>query len=141
VGCGNGAPGDFGVECGGVVCITGGPMQRPLNILLIEDHDDSAVVMSRMLGKDGHFVTRAGTVAEARVLREVGKFELVITDRRLPDGDAWVMLAETEAGVPVVTVGGDGADAAGRPAGFKGHVQKPVGLVALRDAIARAMGG
>ena len=114
-------------------------MQRPLNILLIEDHDDSALVMTRMLGKDGHQVTRAGTVAEARVLREVGKFDMVITDRRLPDGDAWGLLAEIAGGIPVVTVGGDAADVAGRPASFKGHVRKPVGLAEIRSAIAQAM--
>jgi len=56
-----------------------------MHILLLEDSDGPADVVTSVLISRGHRITRATTLAEAASL--VDMFDLAIVDRMLPDGD------------------------------------------------------
>lgn len=112
------------------------------HILLVEDHDDSLRAMSRLLEHADHEVTCASTVAQARSLCARRKFDLLVCDIGLPDGDGWELGAlARECGIPGVAVTGYGyaADVArSREAGFAEHLTKPVSAGQLLDAVEQA---
>ncbi len=60
-----------------------------MRILVVEDHADTVDVVQRMLKKDGYNVTAALTLADATTACREGKFDLLICDIGLPDGDGW----------------------------------------------------
>jgi hypothetical protein len=57
-----------------------------MRILLVEDHNDSATVMARVLSHLGHQVDIAGTVTAAVDLFQNEQYDLVLSDLGLPDG-------------------------------------------------------
>ena len=121
-------------------------------ILLVEDHVDTARVMSRLLTRAGHAVAVAHTVADAVRSAEDGTFDLLISDLGLPDGSgtdvARGFRRRHGTGTPAHPVGaialtGYGTEAdvhRTRSAGFDEHLTKPVAFDQLTVAIARAMG-
>ncbi len=119
----------------------------PLNILLVEDHADTAGAMAELLQLDGHRVTVAASVAAARraaaaaaaARSDGGGLDLVISDLGLPDGSGHQLMEELAAqGIAGIALSGFGAPEdrdASRRAGFRLHLTKPIDLRALRDAI------
>ena len=67
---------------------------KPVHILLVEDHPDTARVMGKLLRTLGYTVTLAGTVAAALAaateLQQTGGLDLIISDLGLPDGRATI---------------------------------------------------
>jgi len=64
-------------------------------ILLIEDEDAHAAIVERAFERAGGFqLTLASTIAEGAKAMESAPFDLVISDWRLPDGDAFDLLTE-----------------------------------------------
>jgi CheY-like chemotaxis protein len=120
-------------------------MQRPLNILLVEPNDDMARVLARTLNTERHAVARAGNLAEARTLCEVARFDLIITDLHLPDGDADELIADGTPcrRTPAIVLSVHDADddrARTAAAGFHTHLRKPVTIKDLWSAIKQATG-
>lgn len=113
-----------------------------VQILLVEDHKDTARVLIRILQNAGFEVSHAGTLAKARELSAGRRFDLVISDVGLPDGsglDLMRHLRETQ-GISGIALSGFGTDddvAASTAAGFAEHVTKPVDWERLRNAIER----
>ncbi|HEV3409870.1 MAG TPA: PAS domain S-box protein, partial [Chthoniobacterales bacterium] len=62
---------------------------RALRILIVEDHENTAAVMSKLLSRDGHQVTTAATVREAIQLLKTQQFDLLLSDLGLPDGNGF----------------------------------------------------
>ena len=62
------------------------PSMKHIQLLFVEDHEDTARVLGRILRNAGFEVSHAGTVAEARTLAAGRRFDLVISDLGLPDG-------------------------------------------------------
>ncbi|MEY2490927.1 MAG: hypothetical protein QOC70_2869 [Verrucomicrobiota bacterium] len=115
-------------------------------ILVVDDHEDSARVLQRILRNAGYRVSSCGSVAEARALAAERKFDLVISDIGLPDGnglDLMRSLRETH-GLSGIALSGFGTEedlAASKAAGFITHLTKPVDLERLRSAINLALNG
>lgn len=66
-----------------------------MNILLIEDDDLVANMLTRLLSKRGHTVTRVTGIEGAKIyIGHCVPFDLVITDRDVPDGDAWIFVRQ-----------------------------------------------
>ncbi|HEY3662990.1 MAG TPA: ATP-binding protein [Chthoniobacterales bacterium] len=112
-----------------------------LEILLVEDHEDTARVLRRILGKSGHEVSLANNVAEARALAAGKNFDLVISDVGLPDGSGLELMRHLSStyGLQGIALSGFGTDedlAASRDAGFAEHLTKPVDWQRLKSAIA-----
>ncbi len=115
-----------------------------MRILLVEDHPDTVEVFQRTLEKDDHAVSTATTVQDAVRTCGEGKFDLLLCDIGLPDGEGWD-LAEVarKFGTKAIALTGYGMPSdveKARTAGFAAHILKPVMLVDLRATIAAVMG-
>lgn len=111
-----------------------------LKILMVDDHDDTRFVMSRMLAGRGHLVTEADSVSEALRKFRAADFDLVISDLGLPDGSGHELMAEILKIKPVkgIALSGYGMEedlARSQAAGFLKHFTKPVDFVTLDEAI------
>ncbi|WP_138900128.1 response regulator transcription factor [Streptomyces albidochromogenes] len=125
------------------------PRDRPVRVLLVEDHDMVAEAISLALERSPglEIVGRSATVASG--LADAGRHrpDVVVMDRRLPDGDGVSAIADLEALVPRVRVlvlaGEATASVAARvaEAGGAGLILKADGLRELEDAVRRVAAG
>jgi DNA-binding response OmpR family regulator len=68
-----------------------------LNILLVEDHADTAAAIKHYLEYCGHKVATAATCQEALSHPELPCMEALVCDIGLPDGSGWELLPELHA--------------------------------------------
>jgi len=122
------------------------PRTSPMRILVIDDEEDVRHVIAEYLGADGHEVDTAdGPASGLRKINAV-PYNLIITDRAMPEmsGDQLALEAKRAAPrVPILmlTGFGDFMNAADeRPEGVDVVVSKPITIDALRAAIALATG-
>lgn len=113
-------------------------------ILLVEDHEDTAVLLAELLKMHGYTIKIAGTVASALRLAESGAFDLVVSDLGLPDGTGLDLMRQLSVrhGLPGVALSGYGFDTdvrAARAAGFREHITKPVSPAVLLRVLARML--
>ena len=75
---------------GGLIKLRRGPRARTdadycvMNILLVEDQDDSRKTLSRLIGMRGHKVTQVATAEEAERALATESFPFLILDWMLP---------------------------------------------------------
>lgn len=118
------------------------PQPRHIQILFVEDHEDTARVLGRILRNAGFDVSQAGTVTDAVALAAGRHFDLLVSDLGLPDGsglDLMKQLREAQ-GITGIALSGFGTDddiAASMAAGFAAHLTKPVDWDRLRAEIDR----
>ena len=118
-----------------------GTEDAPLNILLVEDHEDSLRAMSRLLRRLHHRVETATTILEALSVAERFNFDLLVSDVGLPDGSGLDLMRQLrqqhgEAVGIALTGYGTAADVAlTAEAGFKLHLTKPIRFDQLSDAL------
>jgi CheY-like chemotaxis protein len=126
-----------------------------LAILLVEDHEDSARMLARLLQKRGYVVTTALSFANAlAAAARMGAIDVLLCDITLPDGDGCALLRvlqERMDGAPRHAIALTGHDDAHwveecRRAGYHSYLVKPVAfdqlLAALPPANANpALGG
>jgi signal transduction histidine kinase len=113
---------------------------RPLDVLLIEDHEDTADVMARLLETYGHAVTTVGLLADALDAVQQQRFDLVISDLGLPDGSGldFVRAFREQSAAPAVALTGYGMDDDVKrclDAGFSVHLTKPVSIQQLEQVL------
>ncbi len=114
-------------------------LTRSLAILVVDDEPDVREFISAMLTEDGHRVQLAKDGIEGlRVFRE-GTFDLVLTDKAMPNMSGDQMAAaikELTPGTPVILLTGFGQflDKADLP-GINILLSKPIGISKLRDAL------
>jgi PAS domain S-box-containing protein len=122
---------------------------RPLSILLVEDHADTAEALADLLRDRGYDVTVAGSLAAARQAVAVRDgqpgIDLVLSDLGLPDGSGHELMAELSGryGLRGIALSGYGMEEdlrKSREAGFALHLTKPVSPRALEDAIRKVAG-
>ncbi len=114
-------------------------------ILVVDDEPDIRELLELTLVKMGLGVTAAGSVAEAKACLRDQRFDLCLTDMRLPDGEG-LELVQHIAGlgvdlpVAVITAHGNTENAvAALKAGAFDYVSKPVGLEQLRAIVRSAL--
>lgn len=117
----------------------------PLNLLLVEDHADTAEILAKRLRRLGHRVTHAGTVAAAVQAAEEAEealrpFDLMLSDLGLPDGTGFDLMKRLSEHhhFPGIALSGFGMDAdvqRSAAAGFARHLIKPVDFEILQQAI------
>lgn len=113
---------------------------RPMRILLVEDHGDTADALAEVLRLEGHDVVVAATVAEALTL-DVDAFDVIVSDLGLPDASGCDLLRalRQRSAVPAIALSGYGTSDDLRrsaEAGFQEHLVKPVDTERLVQAIA-----
>jgi PAS domain S-box-containing protein len=116
------------------------PRVKHVQILFVEDHEDTARVLGRILRNAGFDVSHAGSVAEARALAASRRFDLLISDLGLPDGSGLELMkalrdAQNMSGIALSGFGTDDDVAASMAAGFSAHLTKPVDWDRLRAEI------
>lgn len=120
------------------------PGRATADILLVEDHEDTARVLCRVLEQAGYTVAHAGSVRAARALATERHFDLLISDVGLPDGTGLELMRSLreERDLVGIALSGFGTDddlAASSAAGFAEHLIKPVDWPQLRTAIERLL--
>jgi DNA-binding NarL/FixJ family response regulator len=119
----------------------------PTRVVLVEDHDMVAEAMALAMQRadDIEIVARARSIATA--LTEVRKYapDVVLLDRRLPDGDAIDAIGPlSEQGARVLMLTGEATSTVAArvaEAGGCGLVLKSAGLDELEDAVRRVADG
>lgn len=121
-----------------------GEGNRKLRLLLVEDHGDTAVILTRLLKKMGHDVVAAETLDGARhaaaAEMAAGGIDFVISDLGLPDGSGLDLMRELSSkyGLRGVALSGFGRDfdvEQSHAAGFSRHLTKPINVLLLRKTI------
>jgi DNA-binding response OmpR family regulator len=112
---------------------------RSLRILLVEDHDDTRRSMARLLSRR-HRVRDTGSVAEALRCAAEERFDLVISDVGLPDGNGLDLMRHLRAGYGLrgICLSGFGMEedvSRSIDAGFLHHLTKPIDLRRLEAVI------
>ncbi len=112
--------------------------RRTLRLLIVEDHETTRTVLARLLARDGHTVTSAGTVHEALQAFGAARFDLVVSDLGLPDGSGIDLMPELQRQRPVpgIALSGYGMEEdlrQSKAAGFFAHLVKPVNIEQLRQ--------
>jgi len=118
---------------------------RGLRLLLVEDHPDTARMLTRLLELDGINVCWAATKEEALKQSATAEFDVIVSDLGLPDGSAMDLLRQMANTRPpaAIAMSGYGMEEdvrQSREAGFMEHLVKPVDVLQLRQAIRRAVG-
>jgi two-component system CheB/CheR fusion protein len=113
-----------------------------LRLLLVEDHVDTARILSRQLAKSGVTVIQATDVDSAIRLAGSEPFDVLVSDLGLPDGTGYDIMRHVREshGVPGIAMSGYGMEEdmrRSREAGFAEHLVKPIDLRELISAIRR----
>jgi PAS domain S-box-containing protein len=66
------------------------------SVLVVEDNQDIVIGLQDLLHHDGYSVTVAGTVSDAITLVRAHRFNAILLDLGLPDGDGLDVLRETQ---------------------------------------------
>lgn len=104
---------------------------KSLRLLLVEDHEQTARIVMRLLKSAGHEVQVADSVTKACRLADSQEFDLVISDIGLPDGTGLEIMRHlsTRCSTPGIAVSGYGQPEdilRSLQAGFASHLVKPV---------------
>jgi PAS domain S-box-containing protein len=118
--------------------------KRPMTILIVEDHRDSAEMLAVLLSGEGHHVKIAANVRAALQVAHEG-IDLIISDIALPDGTGLDLLRTLKAERPISGIalsgyGGAEIEKKSRQAGFSEHLVKPVNferLIAVVNRVAQ----
>lgn len=119
-------------------------VRQGLRLLIVEDHHDTAELMSSLLELRGHEVVIANCVADALRLAGELPFDLVLSDVGLPDATGYDLMREllARSAIRGIALSGWGRSEdieRSLAAGFSEHLIKPVRLDALEQAIARVI--
>ena len=109
-------------------------------VLLVEDHEDTRRVMSRVLTTFGCTVTATASVKEAFEAADRMQFDLLLSDLGLPDGSGHDVMKHmaSKFGMAGIALSGFGQEEdlrRSREAGFSTHLTKPVSMQSLLAAI------
>ena|SRR5579872_1262882 len=76
---------------------------KPTHILIVEDHQDSAQMLSKLLSRAclEDSITVCGSCREAIETAKKRRFDLLLCDIGLPDGDGCEVLREVRAMYPI----------------------------------------
>ena len=108
------------------------PAPKPLKVFLVEDNEDTRLVLALLLQSTGCEVSSAGSMNGA--IEDVALFDcdLLLSDLGLPDGNGWdlLQLLQRKGRMPYAIAmsgfGGMADIAASKNAGFRHHLVKPV---------------
>ncbi len=118
----------------------------PYRILIVEDHEDSAMMLNRLLKRAGYEVDTAGRVTQALQLvqekEQAGRpFNLVLSDLGLPDGTGYELMQQLRdhhqlRGIALSGYGQTEDVRRALEAGFGFHLTKPIDFDKLKKTIA-----
>lgn len=138
----------FGAAFSGPVSRAPAPVKRiparNIRILLVEDHEPTRSSLTQLLSRRNYKVTPCGSLAEARSIIGKIKFNLLISDIGLPDGNGYDLMEELRKhsqlkGIALTGYGMEHDVNRSYAAGFAAHLTKPVRMESLDDALSVAL--
>jgi CheY-like chemotaxis protein len=99
-----------------------------LRILLVENHEDTLTYLTRYLQQVGHEVCAVNDMASALDAVSSSRFDVMISDIGLPDGDGWQLISQIKVKPFGIAMSGFGASSdreKSHAAGYKHHLTKP----------------
>ncbi len=117
------------------------PAHRESAVLVVDDEPDIRELLELTLIKMGIGVEVAGSLGEAKEKLQRARFDLCLTDMRLPDGEGLdlvrhIATLDFDLPVAVITAFGSADNAvAALKAGAFDYVSKPIGLEQLRALV------
>jgi signal transduction histidine kinase len=121
--------------------------EEKLSILVVDDEDLVREVIMVYLMEDNHEVVTAENGLDGLEKFKAGKFDVVLTDRSMPEmnGDQFALeVKQLDPTMPVILLTGFGdlmTDEGDRPPGIDEIVSKPFTIHLLREAITKATKG
>ena len=114
-----------------------------LSILLVENHEDTIMYVSRFLEHHGHEVRVGRTIHEALKRADEKEPDVILSDIGLPDGDGWNLLQQLRLKTKAYAIamsgfGGRSDLDRSLAAGYQDHLVKPFSPNKLLDALQRA---
>lgn len=115
------------------------------HILIVDDEPDIIELLELTIARMGMDVSSAKCVRDAKQLLQSRRFQLCLTDMRLPDGEGLELvkyIAEHCADLPVAVITAHGTTenaVAALKAGAFDYLPKPVSLKQLRDLVKSAL--
>jgi len=102
----------------------------PLRIFVVENHADTLKYLRLYLEQLNHVVESARTMSDALAVLAMEKFDVLIADIGLPDGDGWELLRRAGPSRPGYAIamsgfGMNGDRIKSLEAGFRTHLLKP----------------
>lgn len=133
-------------DAAGAPRVEPGAAARALSILIVEDASHIRRLIARLLALDGHDVTEAESLGQGLERARGQKFDLLLLDLQLADGDGLSLLEQWPAEQErprVIVLTADVAREAVERVKQTGSIllRKPISAAELRAAIARACGG
>jgi CheY-like chemotaxis protein len=116
---------------------------KSYRLLVVEDHEPTLAVLTRLLRDQGHDVMPASTVQDALALASDHTFDFVISDLGLPDGSGidLMMQLSNDYGLRGIALTGYGMAedlAKTERAGFLAYLVKPINFDQLHRVLERA---
>src|SRR6478735_4524407 len=121
------------------------PMNDLRSALIVDDERDIRELLVLTLGRMGLRTETASSLSEARALLGAQRFDLCLTDMRLPDGSGIELISEISAQFPqtpvamITAFGNVDAAVEALKAGAFDFVSKPVDLAVLRGLVKHAL--
>jgi DNA-binding response OmpR family regulator len=105
--------------------------ERPLHILIVEDHEDTRKYLRLYLEQSGHAALCASTIKQAVECMNTSPCDVVLSDIGLRDGSGWELLSELKLSRPIyaIAMSGFGTNAdehRSKAAGYRHHLVKPI---------------
>jgi DNA-binding response OmpR family regulator len=111
-----------------------------MNVLLVEDHADTRSVLGVLLNRCGCRTVSAKNMRDARSRLQDMRFDVLISDLNLPDGDGIDLMREAKQAqqLKAIAITGRTSDEErdqGLDAGFDCYITKPIDFQQLRKAL------
>jgi signal transduction histidine kinase len=118
------------------------PPALSCSALLVEDHNDTRQIMTRLLKRLGCAVQSAANGVEALNAAKIDRFDLLICDIGLPDMSGLEVMRQLKSqyGLRGIALSGYGMDEdieRSKHAGFEVHLTKPINLQILEETVRR----
>jgi len=123
------------------------PENLTASVLVVDDEPDLRTLYELTLLREGHEVVSAPDLGQAREWLAQRRFDVLITDMRLPDGLGLELLREladsqrTEKSIVITAYGSAENAVEALKSGAFDYLTKPVDLKQLRSAVSAAMTG
>ena len=111
-----------------------------MQVLLVEDHTDTRTVLGMLLNRCGCRTVTAKNLRDAQARLQEMRFDVLISDLNLPDGDGIDLVKEAKQSqkLKAIAITGRTSDeerSAGLGAGFDCYLTKPIDFQQLRQAL------
>ena len=115
-----------------------------MRVLVLEDHEDTRVVLERFVTRCGYDVLSAGTLKNGLNLLQTHRFGAIVSDIALPDGTGYALISEARRrGIDALAIALSAYSypeevREARLTGFDYHLKKPCDCTQLRSLLEKA---